>query len=219
MTDTKTKTSRNGDSAVQDPAIKVQELPSKTILVPLLGTTPLIMHRFTEKAKRQMLEKMQGIKRTRETRDPSAEYEGSMHRLEAGGYGFPSTGFKMATVSAARFYGSDVTMVALKQSMFFHGEPGVGGSTLTEIVGEPEMREDVVRLNRNATDLRYRAQFREWSATLKVSYITTQLDEGSVLSLIDAGGLGVGIGDWRPERSGEYGTYKINPDLPVERVG
>jgi hypothetical protein len=39
-----------------------------------------------------------------------------------------------------------------------------------------------------------------------------------VLSLIDAGGLGSGVGDWRPEKSGDFGTYMVDPDREVEVI-
>ena len=58
--------------------------------------------------------------------------------------------------------------------------------------------------------LRYRAEFTEWSTTLTITYIKSMLDRNSVLSLLDAGGMGVGVGEWRPQRNGDYGTYAID---------
>ena len=40
-----------------------------------------------------------------------------------------------------------------------------------------------------------------------------------MLSLIDAGGMGVGVGEWRPERDGDFGTYRVDPSRKVEVVG
>lgn len=81
------------------------------------------------------------------------------------------------------------------------------------------MREDVVRLGRSGTDLRYRPEFWPWSATLRVTYFPTVLTRSSVLSLIDAGGLAVGVGEWRPERDGTFGTFRIDTDREVEVEG
>ena len=197
--------------------LKIERLPSATVRVPIVGTSPMIMHRFSEKAKRQMLEIMQGKKKIKEIRDPEADYEASMHRTKSGGYGSPAVGFKQATVSAARFYGNNITMTALRQVMFFSGEAAAdGGQSLVPIEGEPVMREDFVRLSKSSTDLRYRAQFTEWSAKLIVTYVTTSIDDASLVSLIDAGGLGVGVGDWRPEKGGEFGTYMVDPTQEME---
>jgi hypothetical protein len=36
------------------------------------------------------------------------------------------------------------------------------------------------------------------------------------LTLLEAGGTGVGVGEWRPEKSGEFGRYMIDPSREVE---
>lgn len=219
---TKTKAAGNGDHTTTTgddtvAQVHVNQIAAATLLVPIIGTSPLVVHRFSEKAKRQMLDNMQGRKSPKESKDPHAEYDAAFYRLPGGGYGFPVTAFKQATVGGARFY-SGVTMTALKQSIFFRGVPGTDGISLVAINGEPHMREDVVRVGRDGTDLRYRPEFREWSAPLTVVYIRSTLTRDSVLSLIDAGGLGVGVGEWRPERDGDFGTYRIDPDRALEEV-
>jgi hypothetical protein len=200
-----------------DATIEIHQIAAETLLVPLVGTTPLIVHRFSEKAKRQMLDNMQGRKSPKQAKDPQAEYEAAFYRLGDGGYGFPSLAFKAATVGGARFY-SGVTMTALKQFMYLRGEVGDDGRALTRIEGEPIMREDVVTVGRNGSDLRYRPQFSEWRATLEVTYVTSALTRNSVLSLIDAGGMGVGVGEWRPEKDGDFGTYRVDPAREIEVV-
>lgn len=199
--------------------VVIDNIASERIAVPIIGMTPLIVNRFSEKAKRQMLDSMQGRKTPKVSKDPAAEYDAAFYRLKDGRYGLPVTAFKQATIGAARFYGRDVTMTALKQFMFFRGEPGTDGISLTAIEGEPHQREDVVRVGRGGTDLRYRPEFPEWSTILEVVYVTSALTRNSVLSLIDAGGLGVGVGEWRPERDGDFGTYQIDTTRDVEVLG
>lgn len=209
--------------ATEDPiaTIAIDRIAAKTARVPIIGTTPLIVHRFSEKAKRAMLDKQTGRRSPKENRDPQAEYEASFYRLEGGGYGFPVLAFKAATIGGARFYGKDVTMTALKQFLFFHGERGQDGQQLARIEGEPGMREDPVHVGAGkggANDLRYRPEFVDWRTTLEVTYVVSALTLNSVLSLIDAGGLGVGVGEWRPEKNGDFGTYRVDTSRDVEEV-
>jgi hypothetical protein len=199
---------------MSDAAIEITKIGTETLLVPIVGTSPLIVHRFSEKAKKQMLDNMQGRKSPKSAKNPDAEYEAAFYRLADGAYGFPALAFKAATVGGARFY-SGVTMTALKQFMFLHGEQGDDGRALIRITGEPKMREDVVTVGRNGSDLRYRPQFSTWTAVLTVRYVTSALTQGSVLSLIDAGGMGVGVGEWRPEKDGDFGTYRVDPAREV----
>lgn len=198
-----------------DTTITIDRIAAETIRVPIVGTSPLIVNRFAEKARLQMLNAMQGRKVPKEVKDPDAEYKAAMYFLNDGSHGFPVIGFKAATVSACRFY-SGVTMTALRQFMFFRGEPGQGGQQMARIIGEPSMREDVVRVNRGGADLRYRPIYEKWLTELIVTYASSVLTRQSILSLIDAGGMGVGVGEWRPEKDGDFGTYRIDPDRDVE---
>jgi hypothetical protein len=159
---------------VEEPApqIAIDKIKSETISVPIVGTSPLIVHRFSEKEKRKMLDNMQGRKSPKENKDPHAEYEAAFYRLKGqDGYGFPILAFKAATIGAARFYDKSVSMTALKQFLFFSGQPGEDGMGMAVIEGEPEMREDVVRVNRGGADLRYRPIFHEWTTSLTVTYV------------------------------------------------
>ncbi len=197
--------------------VQLNKIDAETLSVPIVGTAPLIVHNFSEKSRRQMLEAQQGKKKVKEVRDPRAEYEAAFYRIAredgADGYGFPVTAFKAATTGAARFYDKSITMTGLRQFMFMRGIiTKADPQPLVEIIGEPEMREDVVRLGgpSRSADLRYRPMFPEWSCVLTVTYVKSSIDRNSILSLIDAGGMGIGVGEWRPEKRGEFGTYQID---------
>lgn len=200
--------------------IQIARIGTETVVVPIVGTMPLIVHNFSDKSKRQMLDAQQGRKSPKVARDPQAEYDAAFYRTKEG-YGFPVTAFKAATVGAARFYGKDVAQTQLRQFIFMRGEISENDpQALVPIAGTPRMREDVVRLGgpSRSADLRYRPEFPEWSTSLEVTYVKSSLSRDSVLSLIDAGGMGIGIGEWRPEKRGDFGTYMIDPSKEVEVV-
>lgn len=206
-----------------DAVMQINKIAAETIHVPIVGTAPLIVHNWSEKAKREILNRQQGRKSLKEVRDPQVEYLSSLYRIanEAGGdrYGFPVLAFKAATIGGGRFYGKSVTMTSLRQAMFFRGiVTKADPQMLVEIHGDPRMREDAVRLGGpgNSADMRYRAEFVEWSAVLTITYVTSMLSRDSVLSLVDAGGMGVGVGEWRPERKGQFGTYAIDLNRDIE---
>lgn len=206
-------------------AVQINKIDAETLNVPIIGTAPLIVHNFSEKSRRQMLEAQQGKKKVKEVRDPRAEYEAAFYRIlhddGTEGYGFPVTAFKAATTGAARFYDKSITMTALRQFMFMRGVmTKADAQMLVEINGEPEMREDVVRLGgpSRSADLRYRPMFPQWTCTLNVTYVKSSIDRTSILSLIDAGGMGIGVGEWRPERRGEFGTYAIDATREIEVI-
>lgn len=199
------------------PTIEISRIDAETLRIPIIGTAPLIVHNWSEKARRIMLGSMQGSKLPRESKNPEAEFEAAFYRTKSGGFGFPVLAFKSATVEASRFYGKNVTKVGLRQTLFFTGEYSpTCNMSLVDLSGEPRMREDVVRVGISGTDLRYRPEFTEWSTQLTVTYVKSSLTRDSVLSLIDAGGLGTGVGDWRPAKNGDFGTYRIDQTRNIE---
>lgn len=204
---------------IQGPTLVVKALDIQTMIVTIIGTSPLLMHNFSEKSRRQMLDSMQGTKRQKSHRVPDDDYQQAFYRINHAdgttGYGFPVLGFKAATVSAARFFDKSVSMVTLRQVLFFEGvRTAADPQELIEITGTPVMREDFVRVGMT-TDLRYRPEFAQWSAKLVVRYIATSISQESVLSLINAGGFGVGVGEWRPEKSGQFGQYQVDPSSEI----
>ena len=201
------------------PQIEINRIGTETLRVPLVGTAPLIVHKFGEKAKRQMLDAMQGRKSPKEAKDPEAEYNSCFYRLDDGSYGYPTIAFKAATVAGARYYGKSISMTALRQFVFFAGELSkTDGQSLVRIIGEPHMREDAVTVGISGRDLRYRPEFTEWRTLIDVIYVKSMLTRESVLSLVEAGGLGVGVGEWRPEKRGDFGTYQLDASRDVEII-
>lgn len=195
--------------------IVLARLAVREARIQIEGTSPLIVNRFSEKAKQQMLDAQQGKKNVKVAKDPEALYKASLYTLPDGERtGFPATGFKAAIVGAARHFGG-LTMTSLRQAIFL---PGEGPDMLIPITGDLTMREDAVRNASGVADLRFRGQYWPWHATLTVRYVPSLLpDLGSLLALVDAAGLG-GIGEWRPSKSatGSFGMFRVSDATEVE---
>lgn len=77
----------------------------------------------------------------------------------------------------------------------------------------PVMREDMVRVGMGSADLRYRGQFSSWRASILVTFNNNgvfTLDH--ILNAINLGGFMCGIGEWRPEKDGQYGMYHVEAE-------
>ena len=81
--------------------------------------------------------------------------------------------------------------------------------TLVEIKGEVDWREDVVRLSKQTMDLRHRAWFPEWSANLVFELNESVMSFDQLCNLVNIGGFSNGIGEWRPEKNGEMGRFRV----------
>ena len=173
----------------------------ETVHIEVVGTSPLICHRWSEKAKKQMLDKQTKAARTAKTaKNPKKDFEDSLYPHPDGGYGFPSVAFKAAAVRAGTY--SDMKMTFLRGAFHVTGE-------LVKIHGEPTMREDMVRLPSRVADIRHRGEFKEWSATVPLQVNTSALSVEQLANLFVIAGFAVGVGEWRPERNGQYGRFEV----------
>lgn len=197
------------------------ELPALNVgmmEVTLVGDSPLIVHAWSAKAKREMLDKqMKKAKGAKAAKNPVADFEESMHRLSDGGYGFPSVAFKAAAVTAGTSV-AGITKVQARQAFHVLGEDvdvkgafegSISRLNLARIDGVPQMREDMVRVGMGTADLRYRAEFPNWRARILVRFNANVLSEAQILNLLNTGGFAVGVGEWRPERDGAYGMFHV----------
>lgn len=188
--------------ATKTEAINLPELKIKTASITLHGTTPLIVHRFAEKARKEMLDKMMGSARMKkDPYSPEEAYADSLYICPDGTPGFPAVAFKAAAVSAANDAG--IQKVLARRS--FH----ITGGELLPIKGEHRMREDVVRIAMGTTTIRHRAEFLEWEVTVPVAYNASIITLEQLVNLFNIAGFGVGVGEWRPERDGINGTWEV----------
>ncbi len=211
----------------QEVGIELPQLNIGLMEITIIGDSPLIVHAWSHKAKRQMLDKQtKAAKGAREAKDPKADFEASMYRLADGGYGFPSVGFKTSAVTAGTSI-AGLTKIQARQAFHVIGEDvDVAGAfegsisrlNLVRIHGTPQMREDLVRVGMGTADLRYRAEFPEWHAKLLVRYNKNVLSEAQIMNLINTAGFAVGCGEWRPERDGAYGMFHIADEKEMSKL-
>ena len=188
----------------------LKRLDDVELEIHIQGITPIIPHRWSEKALKLMRDKQFGeqVRAKRTPKNPQEEADGATYWLESGEPGMPATAFKAASVEACRFF-DGVSMVETRRMLFVVGE---GPDQLVAIKGDCTLREDTPRNSGGTADLRYRYQYFPWSALLVVRFLPSQITPESVLALVDAGGR-CGVGDWRPgspkSNTGTYGTYRV----------
>jgi hypothetical protein len=209
--------------------VLVPEVKMAIIEIPIRGIDgPLVVHNWSEKAIAEMLAKQMGNKvKTKEAKNPEADYRSCLYVATDGTYGFPAPAFKSAMVSAAR--GVDgLKMTELKQRIFILKECEEDRefvvplqdvapfkhriqTPLVRIIGTPQMRMDMVRLNGTTADIRFRAEFRKWEAVLRVRYHVGAISPAEIVNLINLAGNTVGIGEGRPEKGTDmtWGRWEV----------
>lgn len=188
----------------------------------IVGTAPLVMHKFSAKARNQIIETQKAGsqakgKKTREPKDFDAVYEGAMHKSEQGWIGQPAGAFRNAMISACRTVGYKMTHAKLAAFVLADGYDEDDGTPLIKIDGKPERHTTYSRNDNGSVDIRVRPMWRKWKMTLRVRYDSDMFSQSDIVNLIVRVGAQVGIGEGRPDSKKSagmgWGLFEIKQEV------
>lgn len=199
-------------------AIIINPVSTATISIGLMGRTPIILNRVSEKARRELLvpsgRKNAAARESSLKHDPIAEFRAAPDRLldDSGPtlLAIPTGAVKGAMMTAA------LDMPGAKKAQI--GRLVSVEGERAPIWGIPKAFMRIVRsadMNRTP-DVRTRAILAEWATIVTIRYVVPILNESAIVNLLNAGGSTCGLGDWRAEKGkGDYGSYQVvNQDDP-----
>ena len=178
----------------------------------ILGTSPLIMNRMSQKVWFELLapkgKKNAAEKASTMKHDPIQEFRNSPYIMKDENaptlLAILPTAFKKAMGTAAiDAPGAKKTQIGRLVSVDWDMQP---------VYGIPRVFMAITRsADMNKTpDVRTRAILPEWACRLSVTFIKPILREQSIANLLAAAGFQSGMGDWRQEKgSGSYGSFKL----------
>jgi hypothetical protein len=191
----------------EERSVSIPQVEVVQTIIPIIGDEPLLMHRFDEKSRQEMLDKQTGkAQLQRMPKDPADCFRRSLHVVsgragEQGAvYGFPAMGFKKAFVEAAT--DARCKKTNLRRAFF------VNGDLVPIEYMELRVHEATVKIPGSA-DLRFRGELVGWRAELPISYNARAINIETLLLLCNLAGFGVGVGEWRPQRNGNKGRWHV----------
>lgn len=188
----------------------------KTIEVEIRGTTPLLIHRFTEQSEQGKSTRKQMIKQV----DPREEATKNAYIADDGTYYFSAFSIPGAMGNA----GSNHKMKGSRKSLRFVVPSAVRitANTITIMNGDGPAKQfevDSRPVTIPATKgriMRHRPRFDCWGAKFNLLLDDSQLDIESAQQLLEEAGRNIGIGDFRPEKRGPFGTFRVVQFKEVE---
>jgi hypothetical protein len=191
---------------VDSTEVKLGRIKKTRVAVKIKGVSPLIQHAWDEKSRNQILDGKMKKKKVREVCDPEAEFKAAHHHTADGGYGVPAQAIKNAIIGVAhKDIGIEKTLVR-KGVYILCDDPK---NIISMQCSEPLMREDFVRVGQGSTDLRWRPEFQEWELTVEAELTDLFMNKETFVNLLDLAGSSAGIGEWRPEKGGDYGRFEV----------
>jgi hypothetical protein len=167
MTENKKETSNTKMVAIKAPNFQVAEFE-------IVGSAPLVIHRFSAKTKEAMKQKMEtgkaaSSKVTREAKLTDDLFEEARYRSADGWDGFHAAALRNAMISACRLVGFKMTLAKLSVFILEDGrdviEPQI---PLVRIIGKPIKQEDIAQTSTKQPYVCVRAAYHDWSAKVRV---------------------------------------------------
>lgn len=218
--------------------VELPQIDLGVFTVNIVGDSPLIVHKWSHKAKEEMLGKqMKKASKGKDAKVPAKDFVDSLYWLNEDGTLLETPQEipeelenitndtpleEIAKVIKKGRFGFPAC--AFKASAIDAGyQQGVIAKKTTargafHIIGEyaviegvPEMREDMVQIGgmSKVADIRYRPMFKEWKTTLTIKYNKKAITPEQIMNLMNYGGFANGVGEWRPSKDGSFGTFHV----------
>lgn len=210
--------------ATKSSKITVMEPNFELIKFRLVGTAPIMTHKFDQKHINLIRERQtsqEAVSRKRSPKDYEAEYNGARYVSTEGWDGFNVMAIKTAMVNACRYV--DGLPMTKAKGLFFVKSQGfdqISGTPLVEIKGcNPIHDTRPVRLESGVTDLRNRPRYDNWYADIVIEYDADQMTANDVANLLNRAGRQVGLCEGRPGSTNSmgigFGTFAIQGSVDV----
>ena len=203
----------NGEPTVSVERLTISPPNIQTAVFEIIGTAPLVVHRFSKKVKDSIIEDMkQGSTaqnrkgKKREKLDPIAKYNEARYIAPEGWDGINASGLRCALIDVCRLVGYKMTLAKLSIFVIPDGwdkfEPEF---PLIRIYGKPRMLESFGRLANGSICPIHRPCYDQWSAKVKVQYDADQFTSKDIAHLLMRVGTQNGIGEGRPNSKNSAG--------------
>lgn len=189
----------------------------KTIKAKLVGSSPLLMHADTlanplSELKKELSVYTSKRKKTDDDHEEIARLEwlGAIYFDEKIGPYIPARMIKSVLINAAKKtkegpkIRSGVVVTTDKNKLEYDGPRDT--KALWKSKKFTDIRSVVIQ---RARLMRCRPVFHEWACEFELVYDESVVDKSDIIRLLDTAGTMIGIGDFRPEKGGDFGRFGV----------
>lgn len=177
----------------------------------IAGTSPLVMNKFSAKAKQMMMDTQAAGTTARGKKNRTAKNfdeiaDDAVHYSSDGWIGIPASAFRAAVISACRLVGFKMTLAKLSIFVKADGYDRDDGTPLVRLIApEYERVDHAVRNATGVIDIRSRPMWREWKAVVTISWDGDQFTLQDIANLLSRVGTQVGLLEGRPDSKSSAG--------------
>lgn len=188
----------------------IEAINTRRIIIKIVGTSPLIMHRFSFKARQELLspspKKNTAERASTLKHNPPVEFRECLYRNrdpKAPALFHLPNGTIHGSLASAALDIPGATKASIERLTRVIGN--------VDLFGVPKLFMAMVRSSDMARtpDVRTRPIFEKWACSVEIEYKTDPLTDNQILNLLSAAGFLVGVGDWRRQKGGDFGAYRV----------
>lgn len=182
----------------------------KRFAVKIVGITPLLMNRISN-------ETLEGVRRKERKKfvapkDPREEAEKKVYRTNDGAFFWPTENMMACLVAAGIYIKLDgKRQMTTSKSTLLPGFMSVEDSYLRFVSDgwDVDMRPG---RNPNGGEMvcLVRPRFNKWEIPMTILIDDEQISPDRIRELFDRAGSNLGLGDFRPQRKGIYGRFRVD---------
>lgn len=186
----------------------------RTVTVEVTGVSSLLQHRFSESAEQQKSTRNVHIVR----KAPREEAEQVAYRMPSGQLYLPGS----AVARLLREAGGAHKAVGSRRSLKYTvpaatlvREDAIGlhnGKPITDF--EVDSRPVTIPATKGRI-MRHRPRLDEWQATFTLEIDDALIAVDTIHQLLNEGGVSLGLGDYRPEKGGPFGRFRVTKWEPL----
>ena len=207
-------TSKSKSAGKDKATLNITPLRQAVLTVPIVGTTPLKILRFSQKKQDQIAESQKAgsqakSKKKFNPKDFNQDYEDAKYICNTAGedwLGLNATGIRNACIETCRVAGFVMTKAKMSIFCIADGYDILDNTPLVRIYGTPEPTIDPVRNASGVIDLRARVMFKEWRMYPRIRFDEDQFSYSDIINLMIRVGQQNGLGEGRPNSSNGNGT-------------
>lgn len=179
------------------------------IRVEIAGCASLMMNRFTEEAEEAVGRGTSRVQRGRNA-TPREQADRKAYKLPDGTLCVPAMNVYSCLTAGGRFHKLGKSKITTKTSSLFTA--CVQMMDVNCSLGTKDFEVDSRSVVIPATGGRimaHRPRLDEWGLTFTLSVDDSMIDVGVVRDIVDDAGSKIGLGEWRPDRKGCFGRFKV----------
>jgi len=177
----------------------------------IVGTAPLVVHRFSIKTKKEMQLKMEtgkaaGNRKIREPKNSDDTFNEARYVSKEGWDGFHAAALRNAMIRACSLVGFTMTMAKMSVFVVADGwdatEPQI---PLVRIYGKPIKQEDMARVETGQPYVTIRPAYHNWYSIVRIKWDADQFKLEDITNLLMRVGVQVGLCEGRPSSKNSAG--------------